>query len=146
MKFLGKQLTENNKGYFGVRRCTICKDKLRDVNLVEIYATNYFCFIPIKSVLLKRILVCQDCKAYMELDNKLWEYYATYYNSRFDKNVTDNIINTLNDLSSSITQNGVNLSITDTTSQQALDLIYNSLVKKYHNHQNIEEIVSVYYK
>ena len=80
MKFFGKDIKEVNKGYFGVRRCTICKDELRDVNLVELYATNYVCFIPTKNVLIKRILTCSHCKAYMEIDNKLWNYYETYYN------------------------------------------------------------------
>ena len=59
MKFLGRELKEVDKGYFGVRRCTICNEHLRDVNLVEIYATNYVCFVPIKSTIVKRILVCQ---------------------------------------------------------------------------------------
>lgn len=146
MKFFGKDIKEVNKGYFGVRRCTICNEELRDVNLVEIYATNYFCFIPTKSTVIKRILVCQHCKAYMELDNKLWGYYSTYYNSRFNKTTTDDIVNTLKTISNTMEQNGVKLDIDDETSQQSLDLIYKSLCDKYGVCENIEEIVSVFYK
>lgn len=146
MKFFGKDIKEINKGYFGVRRCTICNEELRDVNLVEIHATNYFCFIPTKSTIIKRILVCQHCKAYMELDNKLWNYYSTYYNSRFNKTTTDNIVNTLKTISNTMEQNGVKLDIDDETSQQSLDLIYKSLCDKYGVCENIEEIVSVFYK
>lgn len=146
MKFFGKQIKEVNKGYFGVRRCTICKDELRDVDLVEIYATSYFCFIPIKSVLIKRILVCSHCKAYMEIDNKLWQYYATYYNDRFSKSVTDNILGILTKLSKDMEQSGVKLSVSDETSQKSLDVIYNGLIDKYGVEPNIEEIISVFYK
>lgn len=146
MKFLGKELKEFNKGYFGVRRCTICNEELRDVNLVEIYSTNYICFIPVKYTVIKRILVCQHCKAYMEIDNKLWQYYSTYYNKRFNKFTTDNIIKTLTDLSNTMEQNGIKLNIEDEASQPALDLVYNTLCEKYKVCENIEEIVSVFYK
>lgn len=146
MKFIGKDISELNKGYFGVRRCTICNDELRDVDLVEIYLTRYFCFIPVYKTLLKRILVCGHCKAYMELDEKLWKYYETYYNHRFDKATTDNILNTLNQMNKYMTDNGVKLSISDDSSQRSIDLIYKSLCEKYNICENVEEIVSVYYK
>ncbi|MBQ8522421.1 MAG: hypothetical protein IJ458_02015 [Clostridia bacterium] len=146
MKFLGKEIKETDKGYFGVRRCTICNEKLRDVNLVEISSTSYFCFIPIRRVIIKRILVCQHCKAYMEIDNKLWEYYSTYYHQRFNKTTTDTIVNTLQTISNSMKQNGFKLDIGDETCQQSLDLIYKSLCDKYGVFQNVEEIISVFYK
>ena len=146
MKFLGRELKEVNKGYFGVRRCTICNAELRDVNLVEIYATNYICFVPVRKTLIKRLLVCQHCKAYMEIDDKLWGYYSTYYNTRFNKTTTDNIINTLTQLSTTMEQNGVKLDIDDDSAQQSLDLIYKSLCDKYGVCENVEEIVSVFYK
>ena len=146
MKFFGKDVQELNKGYFGVRRCTVCKDELRDVNLVELYATNYFCFIPIKSVLIKRILVCSHCNAYMEIDNKLWNYYSTYYNNRFSKSTTDNILGILTRMSSEMGAKGVKLSIGDESSQKSLDVIYNGLIDKYGVEQNVEEIISVFYK
>ena len=146
MKFFGKEIRELNKGYFGVRRCTICNDELRDVDLVEIYATSYFCFVPIRNTLLKRILVCSHCKAYMEIDNKLWNYYQTYYNERFNKSTTDNIINLLTSLSQQMEQNGVKLGIHDETAQQSLDLIHKTLSEKYGVRENIEEIITVFYK
>ena len=146
MKFLGKEFKEINKGYFGVRRCTICKGDLRDVNLVEITATNYFCFIPTRNIVIKRILVCQHCKAFMEIDDKLWRYYATYYNHRFNKRITDNIVNTLTTISNDMAKNGLELSTEDEASQQSLDLIFNKLCDKYNVSENVEEIVSVFYK
>lgn len=146
MKILGKELKEVDKGYFGIRRCTICNNKLRDVNLIEIHATNYFCFIPVKDTIVKRILLCSHCKAYMEINDKLWNYYSSYYNDRLDKTTTDNIVNVLDEVSADISHNGVALSIEDDTSQQSLDLIYKGLCQKYGCPENIEEIVSVYYK
>ena len=146
MKFLGKELNESNKGYFGVRRCTICNSELRDVNLVEIYATNYVCFIPVRKTLIKRILVCQHCKAYMDIDTKLWEYYLSYYHTRFNKTKTDEIINTLKTISNSMSEKEIKLNIDDGASQQSLDFIYDALCKKYNSPENIEEIVSVFFK
>lgn len=146
MKFFGKELSDNNKGYFGVRRCTICNEEIRDVNLVEIKSTNYFCFIPIRTSIVKRILVCQHCKAYMEIDDKLWEYYSSYYNQRFNKNTTDKIINTLSTLTKDMAQNGIILNLDDDTAQQSLDLIFKGLCDKYGTPENVEEIVSIYYK
>lgn len=146
MKFFGKDISKSNKGYFGVRRCTICNDELRDVDLVEIYSTKYVCFVPVYKTLLKRILVCKHCDAYMELDEKLWRYYVTYYNKRFDKITTDNILQTLDKMTAEMKNNGITLSISDETSQQSLDLIYKSLCEKYNTQENVEEIVSVYYK
>lgn len=146
MKFLGKDIKEVNKGYFGVRRCTICNNKLRDVNLVEIVATNYICYIPTKSNVIKRILVCQHCNSFMEIDNKLWGYYNTYYSQRFNKTTTDTIINTLKDISRDMEEKGINLTIDDESSQQSLDLIFKSLSNKYGTPENVEELVSVFYK
>ena len=125
MKFFGKDIKEIDKGYFGVRRCTICKNELRDVNLVEIHATNYVCFIPTKSVLVKRILTCSQCNAYMEIDNKLWNYYATYYKDRFSKATTDNILGILTQMSSEMEKKGVKLNIADESSQKSLDVMKN---------------------
>ena len=146
MKFIGRDLKDINKGYFGVRRCTICNDALRDVDLVEILATNYIFFVPIKSNIVKRILVCNHCKAYMEIDDKLWKYYNSYYNRRFDKPTTDIIINTLSTISNDMAQNGVKLCTDDDTSKQSLDLIFNKLCDRYEVAENVEEIVSVFYK
>lgn len=146
MKFFGKDIKEVNKGYFGIRRCTVCKDELRDVDLVEIYATNYVCFIPTKTELVKRILVCSQCNAYMEINNKLWNYYESYYNDRFSKSITDNIVGILTRMSDEMSKKGVRLSIGDDVSQKSLDIIYNGLIDKYGVEQNVEEIISVFYK
>ncbi|MFQ6723759.1 MAG: hypothetical protein ACLRFE_00305, partial [Clostridia bacterium] len=137
MKFIGKKLKDFDRGYFGVRRCTICNYELRDVNLIEIYSTQYICFIPVRSIIAKRILLCNHCKAYMDIDNKLWEYYSTYYNQRFNKDVTDNIVGTLQNLSKDMEQNGVKLNIDDDASQKSLDLIYKSLCDKYGVCENV---------
>ena len=146
MKIFGKELKEVNKGYFGVRRCTICNEELRDVDLVEIHAINRMFFIPVSSKIIKRLLVCKHCNAYMEIDEKLWRYYNSYYNKRFDKNTTDNIIEILTTMTKQMELNGVKLSIDDKASEPSLDLIYNNLTKKFKVEQNIEEIVSVFYK
>jgi len=146
MRFIGRDLKDINRGYFGVRRCTICNEELRDVNLVEIHATNYLFFIPIRSKLLKRILVCQHCNSFMELNEDLWRYYRTYYNNRFSKSTTDNIIKTLTELSKQMEQNGVKLNTSDKAYESSLDLIYQKLSDKYSVHQNVEEIISVFYK
>lgn len=146
MKFFGKDLEEVNKGYFGVRRCTICNEELRDVNLVEIYATNYVCFIPVRKTLICRMLVCQHCKSFMEISNDLWQYYSTYYNNRFNKATTDDIVNILTNISTQMEQNGVKLHLDDKESQQSFDLIYNSLAEKYKVWENVEEIISVFFK
>lgn len=146
MKFFGEEIKEVNRGYFGVRRCTICGEKLRDVNLVELYPTFNICFIPIKKRACKRILVCQECKAFMEIDESLWNYYASYINQRFDKSTTDGIIKSLADMNNALKKDGVNLKLEDEWAQKSIDLIYNSLVEKYGVWQNVEEIVSVFYK
>ena len=146
MKFFGKQFKDENKGYFGVRRCTICNEKLRDVNLVEIYAVNYIFFIPVSKTLVKRILVCQHCNSYMEISNNLWGYYSTYYNKRFSKSTTDDIVNILTDMTKQLERKGVKLGIEDKSAEQSLDLIYKSLTQKYHVCENVEEIISVFYK
>ena len=146
MKIFGKEYKEENKGYFGVRRCNICNNELRDVDLVEIYAVNYFCCIPVSRTLVKRVLVCQHCKAYMEIDDKLWKYYSSYYGERFSKDTTDDIVEMLTSMSNQMEKNGVKLEINDKFSASSLDLIYKSLTEKYHVWQNVEEIISVFYK
>lgn len=146
MKFFGKDIKEINKGYFGVRRCTICNEELRDVNLVELHTTTNICFVPVGSSVAKRLLVCQKCGSYMELSDDLWQYYQGYYNRRFNKVTTDNIISTLSKMNKQLENNGVKLNLEDKTSGQSFDLIYKSLVEKYKVWENIEEIISVFYK
>lgn len=146
MKFFGKDIKQINKGYFGVRRCNVCNNELRDVELVELYAVNRVCFVPISQRLLKRILVCKHCNAYMEIDDKLWGYYNTYYNQRFSKATTDSIVSMLTTMNKDLEKNGIKLGIDDKQSEKSLDLIYKSLTEKYQVYQNVEEIISVFYK
>ena len=146
MKFFGKEIKEVKKGYFGIRRCTICNNELRDVDLAEVHQESYLCFIPVKSKIVGRILICNHCNAFMEIDDELWNYYSTYYNKRFTKTTTDNIIFTLKKLSKQMENNGVKLNISDKSDTKSLDLIYNILTQKYGVCENVEEIISVFYK
>ncbi|MBQ7880535.1 MAG: hypothetical protein IJ358_01665 [Clostridia bacterium] len=146
MKFFGKGVKGVNKGYFGLRRCSVCNDELRDVDLVEMHEVNYVCFVPVRNKIGMRILVCKQCNSYMEINNKLWEYYNSYYNRRFNKTTTDNIVKILNDMSSQMAQKGVKLNVDNKADEQSLDLIYKGLTDKYKVWENIEEIISVFFK
>lgn len=146
MKFFGKDVKQVDRGFFGIRRCTICDEALRDVNLVELWVTTNIFFVPIKSSCEKRLLVCQKCDACMEINDDLWEYYQTYLNRRFNKATTHEIVGTLTQLDNQMRDKGVNLSIDDKSMEASINLIYNSLVEKYKTWQNVEEIVSVFYK
>ena len=146
MKFFGKSIKQIDKGYFGIRRCGICNNQLRDVNLVELQATNNVFFVPISSGKPKYLLVCQHCGAFMEINDELWKYYQTYYPMRFSKKITDDIVCTLSNLNKELENGGVKLDINDVSTQRAIDLIYKGLTEKYKVWQNIEEIVSVFYQ
>ena len=146
MKFFGKELKDVKKGYFGIRRCTVCDEMLRDVDLVEMHAINYICFIPLRNKIIGRLLVCRHCNAFMEINNDLWEYYSTYYNQRFNKATTDTIVNTLSNISNQMELHGVKLNMEDKIYTKSIDLIYKSLAEKYGVCENIEEIISVFYK
>lgn len=146
MKFFGEEIKEVNKGYFGIRRCTICNEKLRDVNLVELYASFNVFFIPVRKRYCKRILVCQECNAFMEIEDSLWNYYSTYINKRFTKSTTDEIVGTLSNMNKELKNSGIKLNLDDESCHQSIDLIYNNLVKKYSTWQNVEEIISIFYK
>lgn len=145
MKFFGKDINEANKGYFGVRRCTVCDNNLRDVNLANINQTFNLFFLPVYKKTIGHILVCRTCNAYMNLDNKLWSYYSKYLSSRFNKTQTDEIVSTIKQVDNELKNNGVKLSVDDASCDKSLDLIYNILVEKYGSAQNVEEIISVFY-
>ncbi len=145
MKFFGKEIKEYNRGYFGIRRCTVCNNQLRDVDLADVYERFNVCFLPLYKRTFAHILVCKTCNAYMEIDNKLWTYYAKYLPSRFNKNTTDEIMSTIKKVDNELQNNGVKLNIDDTSSDKSLDLIYKILVEKYGCAENIEEIISVFY-
>ena len=145
MKFFGKEIKEFNKGYFGIRRCTVCGNQLRDVGLSEVYERFNICFLPIYKRSIAHILVCKTCNAYMEIEDKLWKYYSKYLSSRFDKSTTDEIMSIVKKVDNELQNNGVKLNIQDGSADKSLDLIYNSLVEKYGCAENVEEIISVFY-
>jgi len=142
MKFFGLDVKTNEKGYFGVRRCTECKS-LRDVNLVEITGVERMFFIPVKKLANKRFLICTTCGAALEINNDLWNYYNTY--NRFDKSTTDKVVETLQQIDSDLTDKNLSLKCDDKISQSSLNLIYDGLIKKFGNPNNLEELISVYF-
>lgn len=142
MKFFGTDVKTEEKGYFGIRRCTEC-NALRDVNLVEIYGTERMFFIPIKKLGLKRFLVCSSCNAALEINKDLWNYYKTY--PRFDKHTTDQIVQTLKQIDLDLADNNVDLKIGSKESVSSLDMIYKNLIRKFGNPNNLEELISVYF-
>lgn len=146
MKLLGYDIKEENKGYFGVRRCTECGNNLRDVDLTVLSKCFYILGIPIKTVEQKHFLVCKNCKASLHLNTKMWKYYATYLNERFSKRTTDEILNTLSTMNKDLVKNGINLNSEDEAFLPSLDLIYKKMVEKYGTWQNVEEIISVFYQ
>ncbi len=146
MKFFGEDIKQVDKGYFGVRRCTICNDELQDVNLVELNSNFNIFFIPVRKLASKHILVCQNCGAFMEINEELWKYYLSYLNKRFNKSTTDEIIQMLTDMNEQLITNGVKLELDNKYAQQSIDLIYRSMVEKYKVCENVEELISVFYK
>ena len=142
MKFFGTDVKTEEKGYFGIRRCTEC-NALRDVNLVDIHGTERMFFIPIKKLGLKRFLVCSTCNAALEINKDLWNYYKTY--SRFDKHTTDQIVQTLKQIDLDLADNNVDLKIGSKESVSSLDMIYKNLIRKFGNPNNLEELISVYF-
>lgn len=142
MKFFGLDIKTNEKGYFGVRRCTGCKT-LRDVNLVEIYGVERVCFIPVKKLSSKRFLICTTCGAALEINNDLWNYYKTY--NRFDKTTTDRVVQTLEQIDNDLSKQNLDLRCEDKFSEPSLNMIYDGLIKKFGNPNNLEELISVYF-
>ena len=145
MKFLGKEIKEYNKGYFGVRRCTVCDNQLRDVDWAEICERTNICFVPVYKRTISHILICKTCNAYMTINDKLWKYYSKYLGERFSKGTTDEIVTTIKKVDKELQNNGVKLSVEDSSADKSLDLIYNILVEKYGCAENVEEIISVFY-
>ena len=142
MKFFGLDVKTSEKGYFGVRRCSECKS-LRDVNLIEINGVERFFFMPRKTHPTKHFLICATCGAALEINKDLWHYYQTY--DRFDKQTTDQVVNTLQQIDSDLNSQNLNLKCEDKSSQTSLNLIFNNLTKKFGNPNNLEELISVYF-
>ena len=143
MKFWGIDIKQKNNGYFGVRRCTNC-NQIRDVELMELQGKKCVCFFPVKDLGTKRFLICSHCTAALEINDDLWEYYSKY-DYRFDKQTTDEIVDTLKNINNTLTSKEINLDFDSKDSQSALNLIYDKLCAKYNNPQNLEEIISVYF-
>ena len=142
MKLFGLDIVQQNLGYFGVRRCSECGG-LKDVDYVKIRAVFRLFGIPIPLQTLKRFLVCSKCGAAFDISDELWEYYKSYYNKRFSKSKTDELISILIKVDANIADNSVDYSARGYNS--ILDMIYESLIKKFPNSKNLEEVISVYF-
>ena len=143
MKFFGIDSKQINKGYFGVRRCSQC-NQINDVNLVDLTGTQCVCFFPIKKYPTRHFLVCSNCGAALEINEDLWNYYNSYP-YRFDKKTTDEIVATLDVIDQDLKQQGVNIKCGEEKNVNSLNMIFDSLCKKFDNPQNVEELVSVYF-
>ena len=142
MKFIGTDVVTYEKGYFGVRRCGNCKD-VRDVKLIEMCGKERLLFIPIKNIGKKRFLICEKCGAALEINDDLWNFYKSY--PRFDKDTTDEVLTTLKQIENNLNVSNVKLSCTDKLSENSLNMIYDSLNKRFNNPGNVEELISVYF-
>lgn len=142
MKIFSKKTIKKNFGYFGKRRCGKCQT-LNDVDLVK--ARLYACFLglPIFPLKEKKLLVCQKCGAYMEIGQKLWEYYCKCNITRFSKEKADEIFGIVFEIDVATNlSNEKNIIL----KQKMIDEIFVSLAKKYENPFAIEEILSVYFE
>lgn len=143
MKLFGRDVLKKDFGYFGIRRCDVCKT-LRDVDLLEITGVERFLGIKTKNLGVRRFLVCSKCGASFEINADLWNYYSRYA-YRFNKQTTDQVVAMLDGINGDLKQNNVILKLGDKTSLHSLNLIYHNLCKKFDNPDNIEEIMSVYF-
>ena len=142
MRLFGLDIMQKNMGYFGVRRCTECGG-LKDVEYVKLKAVFRVFGLPIPLKTLKRFLVCDKCGAAFEVSDELWDYYKTYYNKRFSKAKTDELLGILIKIDATVADNSVDYKEKCYTT--VLDMIYNSLIKKFPNGKNLEEVLSVYF-
>lgn len=142
MKFFGLNVKTEEKGYFGVRRCNNCKD-IKDVKLMEVTGTENMFFIPIKKLGTKRFLICEKCGAALEINEDLWNFYKTY--DRFDKSTTDQVVQTLKQIDVNLNNSNVKLDCKDKFSENSINMIYDTLFKKFGNPNNLEELISVYF-
>ena len=143
MKVFDIKLKERNKGYLGIRRCTVCRD-LIDVDLILVKRKFYFLGIPLYTIGTNRCLKCKKCRAILCIDN-LWNHYKTYLKTRFNKQMTDDVINSLKEIDEGLKGQGISLNLRDEKDKKTIQYVYESLYKKYGNQKNIEEIVSIYF-
>ena len=123
----------------------------KDRNIIvsdEIFSI-YKKYLKVKELLstkYERDISIKEISAFMEIEESLWNYYSTYINKRFTKSTTDEIVGTLSNMNKELKNSGIKLNLDDESCHQSIDLIYNNLVKKYSTWQNVEEIISVFYK
>jgi len=144
MKFIGPDVVKNNKGYFGVRRCSKCNE-LKEVNLLELKGVVRFFFLPVKTYITKRYLVCNTCQSVYEITNEQWNYYSTYLHNRLDKKTTNNVLDTLTKINNTFVDNGTFIDITKEIYHPSIDSIYEELIKKYGHKETLEELISVFF-
>lgn len=143
MKAFGFDVKTQNFGYFGVRRCGVC-NSLQDVDLLKFKGIIRFLFLPIKTVKEKRFLACQKCGACFEINDDLWNYYKTY-KERYSKRTTDEILKYIIAIDKDLQQNQINLMLDSEESKKSISMIFNELLQKYNNPNNLEELISVYF-
>ena len=144
MKFFGPDVVKKNKGYFGVRKCSKC-NTLMEVNLLELRGVVRLFFIPIKTYITKRFLVCNKCESVYEITNEQWNHYLTYIHNRLDKKTTNIVIDTLTKINDSFIDNGTYIDITKEIYHPSIDSIYEGLIKKYGHKETLEELISVFF-
>lgn len=144
MKFIGPDIHKVNKGYFGIRRCSTCNE-LKEVNLLEIKGVVRLFFIPVKTFITKRFLVCEKCQSVYEITDDQWKYYSTYLHKRFDKKTSKQVIETLDNINQTFVNKGTIIDITKEIYHPSIDSIYEQLIKKFGHKETLEELISVYF-
>lgn len=144
MKFFGPDVVKKDKGYFGIRRCSSCGE-LKSVNLMTLKGVVRFFYIPIKTYITKRYLVCEKCQSVYEVTEDQWKYYSTYLHNRLDKQTTNKVIETLDNINQHFLDNGTIIDIRKEIYHQSIDSIYEQLIKKYGHKETLEEVISVYF-
>lgn len=144
MKFIGADVIKVNKGYFGVRKCEVCGE-IKSVDLLELKGVVRFFFIPIKTYVTKKYLICEKCTACFEITDEQWNYYQTYLHRRLDRKTTMEIVKKLDSINQSFINNGTLIDIEDEIYHPSLDSILDTLTKKYGHKETLQEIISVYF-
>ena len=142
MKLFGLDVREQNYGYFGVRKCCNC-DAIRDVTYIKLAPVLRLLGLPISLGKARRFLVCTKCGAAFDVPEELWEHYKTYYNQRYSKSKTDELLSILIKIDANIADNTVDYR--NKGYDSVLEMIYNSLIGKFGNGKNLEEVISVYF-
>jgi len=144
MKFFGPDVVKKDNGYFGIRRCSGCGE-LKSVNLMTLQGVVRLFFIPIKTYITKRFLVCEKCQSVYEITDEQWKYYSTYLHKRLDKKTSDKVIETLDSINKTFVDKGTIIDITKEIYHPSIDSIYEQLIKKFGHKETLEELISVYF-